>query len=109
MAQHPDDTSPKTPRWQDIPPEARLGDKPIVADQRARMQAVAETLDKVFNGDARGADRPVGFVLLVFPFGHAEGQRCNFISNGADRRDLAALFREMAARFEGQPEQKGTA
>ena len=36
-----------------------------------------------------------------------DGGRCNFISNGADRADLAVLFREMAARFEGMPEIKG--
>ena len=31
----------------------------------------------------------------------------NFISNGADRRDLVVLFKEMIARFEGQPEVQG--
>jgi hypothetical protein len=48
-------------------------------------------------------------VLLVFPFGDAEGNRCNFISNGADRKDIVVLFKEMIARFEGQPEMKGHA
>jgi hypothetical protein len=37
-------------------------------------------------------------VLLVFEFGDDPG-RCNFISNGADRRDIVTLFKEMIARF----------
>jgi hypothetical protein len=47
-------------------------------------------------------------VLLVFEYGEKEG-RCNFISNGADRKDIVTLFKEMIKRFEGQPELKGTA
>ena len=49
-------------------------------------------------------------MLLVFPFnesGDTTGERCNFISNGADRKDIVVLFKEMIARFEGQPETKG--
>jgi hypothetical protein len=84
----------------------RLGDAPIDAKYRAEMNAVAEALDGTFNGKAGGPDRKVGFVLLVFPFGEKEG-RCNFISNGADRRDIVTLFREMIQRFEGQPEVEG--
>lgn len=86
----------------------RLGDAPIEAKHRAMMNGVAEALDQSFNGDARGADRKVGFVLLVFPFGNDDG-RCNYISNGADRRDIVTMFKEQIARFEGQPEMKGTA
>jgi hypothetical protein len=87
----------------------KLGDRPIQPEYAARMNAVARGLDDVFNGTARGAERKTGFVLLVFPFGDAEGQRCNFISNGADRREIVVLFKEMIARFEGQPELKGRA
>ena len=87
----------------------RLGDAPIEQEYRDQMIAVARGLDEIFNGDAKGADRKAGFVLLVFPFGDAAGARCNFISNGADRRDIVTLFREMIARFEGQPEQSGRA
>lgn len=87
----------------------RLGDAPIQQKYHDLMNAVAGGLDSVFNGDARGAERETGFVLLVFPFGHAEGSRCNFISNGADRKDVVALMKEMIRRFEGQPEMKGTA
>ena len=84
-----------------------LGDAPIEKEYRELMQAIAGTLDGYFNGSARGEDRKIGFVLLVFPLGEAEG-RCNYISNGADRRDIVTLFKEQIARFEGQPEMKGT-
>ncbi len=91
----------------------RLGDQPIEPRYIEQMNELARGIDKIFNGDKRGKDRPTGFVLLVFPFdseGHAPSDgRCNFISNGADRKDLVVLFREMIARFEGQPEMKGRA
>lgn len=85
-----------------------LGDAPIQSEYREKMNRLARELDRFFNGDARGADREIGFVLLVFPFGEKEG-RCNYISNGADRRDVVTLLREQIARFEGQPEMKGRA
>ena len=87
----------------------RLGDAPIEPQYREQMNAVAGALDQVFNGSLKGKDRPTGFVLLVFPFGEAVEGRCNFISNGADRKDVVTLFREMIARFEGQPEMAGRA
>lgn len=89
----------------------RLGDAPIQPEYIQQMQAIASVLDETFNGDAKGNDRPTGFVLMVYPFGNlAKGDaRCNYISNGADRRDVVTLMKEMIARFEGQPEMKGTA
>ena len=86
----------------------RLGDAPIEPAYREQMNAVARALDETFNGDAKGNNRKVGFVLLVFPFESHEG-RANYISNGADRRDIVTLFKEQIKRFEGQPELKGTA
>jgi hypothetical protein len=86
----------------------RLGDAPIEPQYRATMNAIARALDETFNGDAKGNDRQTGFVLFVFPFGDHEG-RANYISNGADRRDIIALMKEQIARFEGQPEVKGRA
>lgn len=86
----------------------RLGDGPIEDRYHADMNDLAAALDQTFNGDARGADRSTGFVLLVFPFGDTKG-RCNFISNGADRKDIVTMFKEMIARFEGQPGMKGNA
>ena len=88
--------------------QQRLGDAPIEERYRQQMQTLAAAIDEFFNGPKRGPDRDTGFVLLVFPFGDA-GERCNFISNGADRRDVVTLFREMIARFEGQPELSGQA
>ena len=87
----------------------RLGDAPVQAEYRDAMNAIARGLDATFNGDATGPDRKTGFVLLVFPFGGAGAGRCNFISNGADRRDVVTLMKEMIARFEGQPEVSGRA
>jgi hypothetical protein len=86
-----------------------LGDGPIQQQYQDQMRSIARGLDEVFNGNAKGADRETGFVLLVFPLGNADGSRCNFISNGADRRDIVSLMREMIARFEGQPELTGRA
>ena len=90
-----------------------LGDAPIEDAHRETMNTIAQGLDKIFNGELKGPARQTGFVLLVFPFDEVVtrgGQsRCNFISNGADRKDIVALFKEMIARFEGQPEIKGTA
>lgn len=87
----------------------RLGDAPIQERYRQMMNAVAQALDQSFNGDKRGNDRETGFVLMVFPFGDVHGARCNYISNGADRKDVVALMKKMIARFEGQPELQGRA
>jgi len=85
--------------------EITLGDAPIEDKQRDVMNAVAEGLDKVFNGDGK---KETGFVLLVFPYDGHEG-RANYISNGADRADVVTLMKEQIARFEGQPELSGSA
>jgi hypothetical protein len=87
----------------------RLGDGPIEAEYLAKMEHVARALDEFFNGTAKGPDRQTGFVLMVYRFGDEPGRRCNYISNGANRRDVVTLMREMIARFEGQPEIKGRA
>lgn len=89
-------------------PHERLGDGPVEAEYHDKMVAIVQALDETFNRDAKGDDRKVGFVLMVFPFGDVEG-RCNYMSNGADRRDVVTLMREMIARVSGQPEIKGSA
>jgi hypothetical protein len=89
----------------------RLGDAPIEPQYHDQMNKLARALDEIFNGDAKGAARKTGFVLMVYPFnddGRTDG-RCNYISNGADRRDVVTLMKEMIARFEGQPEMSGRA
>jgi hypothetical protein len=79
-----------------------LGDAPIEDDYIEMMNKIAHALDGMFNGDARGKARKTGFVLMVFPFDDQSG-RCNYISNGADRKDIVILMKEQIARFEGQP------
>ena len=86
----------------------RLGDAPVESAFREKMNAVAAALDELFNGELQGRERQVGFILLVFPFGEKEG-RCNYISNGADRRDVVTMMKEQIKRFEGQPEMRGRA
>jgi hypothetical protein len=89
----------------------RLGDGPIAPEYHKMMNDVARALDCAFNGDAKGNARKTGFVLMVYPFAEFDNgdSRCNYISNGADRGDVVTLMKEMIARFEGQPEQKGKA
>ena len=84
-----------------------LGDAPIEARTHDIMNAIADGIDGVLNGDKRGSQREWGFVLLVFPFHGADG-RANYISN-ARREDIVVLLKEQLARFEGQPEMTGTA
>jgi hypothetical protein len=86
----------------------RLGDAPIEDAYREMMNQIARMLDNAFNKGPKGKERKTGFVLLVFPFGEHEG-RCNYISNGADRRDIVVMFKEQIKRFEGQPDIGGTA
>lgn len=82
-----------------------LGYTPIQSKFRKKMNEVAASLDRLFNGNAKGSDRKVGFVLLVFPFGTAG--KCNYISNGADRKEIVIMMKEQIKRFEGQPETSG--
>jgi hypothetical protein len=88
-------------------PQDRLGDAPIEARYHDQMTAIVRALDETLNQGKSGNDRETGFVLMVFPF-NSNG-RCNYMSNGANRQDVITLMREMIARFEGQPELKGTA
>jgi hypothetical protein len=67
------------------------------------MQAIAASLDEVLNGDAKGKDRKVGFVLLTFPFGELGTERLNrvnYIGNG-ERSDVYAALKELIARWDG--------
>lgn len=86
----------------------RLGDEPIQPEYRELMNKLARAIDKMFNGETHGKDRKVGFVLLVFPYGDNIG-RANYLSNGANRKDIVALFKEQIKRFEGQPDMEGHA
>jgi hypothetical protein len=85
-----------------------LGDQPIEAAYLETMNEIARALDIFLNGEAKGPARKTGFVLMVFPYNGHDG-RCNFISNGANRKDVVALMKEMIARFEGQARTSGQA
>lgn len=78
--------------------------EPIDEQYRLLMNAICHHLDAAFNGNAKGAARQVGFVLLVFPFGD-EDTRVNYISNGCDRAEIARALRKVATRFDpAEPE-----
>ena len=87
---------------------SELGDQPIEPEYITKMNVVARALDEIFNGELRGPNRPNGFVLMVFRYGEEPG-RCNYISNGADRKDVVVLMKEMIRRFEGAPDVTGKA
>lgn len=82
-----------------------MGFGPISADHREMMSNIARALDQGFNGDLKGHDRTVAFVLLTAPFDTTDG-RVNYISNG-DRRDIVTMLKELLARFEGRYDEKG--
>lgn len=82
-------------------PLERLGDAPVEEQYRVKMQAIAMTLDEFLNPGQKRGKRENGFVLLVYPFGDKAG-RCNYISNGANRTDVATLMEEQAKRFREQ-------
>ena len=77
----------------------QLGDAPIEPAYADKMKAISFLIDGILNGAK--LEREVGFVLLVFPFNSKDG-RCNYISNGADRKDIIKLFREQIKRFKGE-------
>jgi hypothetical protein len=84
-------------------------DGQVDGEYREKMLAVVQSVDRLFNGEPDGQMRKTGVVLLVFPFGEELDGRVNYMSNGARREDMIILFKEMIARFEGQPHISGTA
>lgn len=87
---------------------AKHPDEVIDPQYEAQMVHLARTIDRIFNGDP-GPERvkKTGFFLCVFPFDNFDG-RSNYVSN-ANRKDIIVLLKEMAARFQGQPEVEGRA
>lgn len=80
---------------------------PIQPKHYAQMNAIAHTLDEIFNG--MEGEKRYGFCLLVFEFGTpGPGSRMNYISN-AKREDMVVALREFLANHEGRmmPEAKG--
>lgn len=87
-------------------PEHRLGDAPVEEQYHSKMTAMMAALDDFLNGKER--PRKHGLLIMMFPYDDHSG-RCNYMSNGANRQDVVTLMKEMIARFEGQPETKGSA
>lgn len=72
---------------------------PIVEEQREMMNVIAQTLDRLFNGEATGDDRKVCFTVLVTNFGDIKDGRVNYISNG-EREHVVTMMKELIGRFE---------
>jgi hypothetical protein len=81
-----------------------MSEQPVEWRWHDFMNRLAPALDKGLNADG---NKKFGFFLAIFPFGDEEG-RFNYISN-ADRKDIIVLMKEMIVKFEGQPDQSGTA
>ena len=71
-----------------------LGEAPIESGYRVRMGMLARHLNRTLN---KKGTKATGFILMVFPHGHVG--RCNYVSNGVDRSDVAKLLLEQAAAF----------
>lgn len=48
--------------------------------QKQAFQSIALALDETLNGELRGDEREIGFMLIAFPF-HNPGQGGSFVSN----------------------------
>jgi len=73
---------------------------PIAPEYRAQMNALAESLDDILNGEGcKKEDRKIGFFLTIFPFN--DQGRFNYISN-ADKLDIRAMLKDVVARIEGR-------
>lgn len=79
--------------------------EPIQAKFRDQMTSIMEAVDEIFNGQV--GQRETGIVILTFAYGDVPDKRCNYISNGADRKEIAVMLKEMISRWEGMAEQKG--
>ena len=90
---------PSQREWESMPRKMRLGDAHVQEEVYQQMTACMKAMDEFLNGDKKGADRPWGIVVMMFPYGDVEG-RCNYMSNGADRKDIVKLMHEMIARFQ---------
>ena len=69
------------------------------------MQGLARTVDALMKG---ATDQRLGFALLVFDLDGQKGSRTNYVGN-CDRADMLAALKEVVARWEGQPQQRGNA
>lgn len=64
------------------------------------LRAIAETIDKLYNGDAR--PKKVGFCLHVFLMGEPEAtHRVNYVSN-VRREDMIKALEDWIAQAKGE-------
>jgi hypothetical protein len=70
------------------------------------MRILAGAIDEWFNGNKKGKDRRVCFVLLTAPFGN--GGRLDYMSDG-ERNDVGTMMKGLIARLEEHPEMIGEA
>ena len=75
--------------------------KVIPAGLREKMNDIAHRLDRTFNGDAKGADRKVGFALLVFELGKQGKQSVSYIGN-VKRVEMLGALRELVERWDNE-------
>lgn len=83
----------------------------IQEKHRAKMNALAVTLDDMFNGEALPGlprKRRYGFALIVCDLNKIEAGRMNWISN-AERSDMIVALKEMVAQLEGRATGAGRA
>lgn len=73
---------------------------PIEPRYRYKLRKLAEYVDKIFNGSAKGKNRKVGFTILVFPL-WGENGRMNYISSG-ERGDMIVAMKVLIAQWEGR-------
>ena len=66
--------------------------------QRELYAQSARVVDELLNPGLSGKDRTLGFTILVYPFGTAG--ESHYVSNGADKQEMAALLREAAQRLD---------
>jgi hypothetical protein len=70
---------------------------PVTPEMYERMNALAKSLDLMFNGDG---PRKVGFALLTYNLNDDTG-RINYIGNGR-REDVLVALKELVAQWEGR-------
>jgi hypothetical protein len=78
--------------------------KPIPPEFHAQMNALAETLDEIFNPLPPGVlpahrERKIGFFLTCFEFN--KHGRFNYISN-AQKLDVKAMLKDIVIRIEAR-------
>lgn len=79
---------------------------PIEDEYAKQMNALAMFLDDYLNSG--GLPKKVGFALLIYEFGAAQGARMNYIGNG-HREDVLIALKELVARWEGNDPAPGRA